>query len=238
MLALASSGCATLFSGTSEDVAFTSHPPGAQVLIDGEDIGRTPLTYRVDRSTFRRSEVTLRMAGYRSEAFPLRRSLNSTALFNCTSILSWGTDALTGAMMEYSPNKYFVELTPKGPIISTGHRRALQFVLVSHHGLIRDITRRRGEYLQTLGYFFGADAASYPRFVSVLGANAPSLVHYEHPHELFLAIERAVAPAGFLPVDCGCSRFENDGRLGVLTPSEREPALAALVASALRGEML
>lgn len=242
-LAVLSSGCATLFSGTTDEVTFTSEPSGARVLVDGEELGATPLTYEVERETFRRSEVVIQKAGYRSEKFPLKKTLNTVALFNCTSILSWGTDAITGAMMEYSPNKYFVELSRKGERADLGHRRALQFVLLTQKELVRQLAQHDGEELRTLGFLFGATPQTFPEFVAALEPALPRLLRYEHPHELYTAIVPLAARAGFTPVDCGCDRFENDGKLGSLAPflapaprASTEPAFAALVERALAGE--
>ncbi|MBK8552797.1 MAG: PEGA domain-containing protein [Ignavibacteria bacterium] len=38
------SGCATIFSGGSEDVSLESDPPKAKVLLNGSNMGKTPLT--------------------------------------------------------------------------------------------------------------------------------------------------------------------------------------------------
>jgi len=43
MSALLSPGCATLTSRTSQQIPVTSQPPGAQIIVDGQDIGHTPL---------------------------------------------------------------------------------------------------------------------------------------------------------------------------------------------------
>lgn len=208
--ALALGGCATIFSGTSQNVTFTSEPAGASVMINGNVIGTTPLTYELKRSTFKHATVTFRKKGYESERFPLKKTLNSTALINCTSVLSWGTDALTGAMMEYSPDKYFVELTPGARKAgSLEHRWALQFVLVHHRQLTTAIARRDGEALRTLAELFGVPSDEYPAFTALLGAHGPELVRHEHPHELFRALTALLAPFGFRPREPAHLRFEN-----------------------------
>lgn len=209
LFSLASSGCATLFSSSSDEVTFTSEPEGAEVVLDGEVVGRTPLSYELERTTFRRSEVLLRKDGYRSERIRVRKALDTVALFNCTSVLSWGTDALTGAMMEYSPNKYFVELETKGARSDRGHLRALAFVLVHHEDVARALARRSGASLDALAELFGVTAAEHPRFMAALGEDAPRLVRYDHPHQLFRALRRTLDRAGFSPADCGCTEFDN-----------------------------
>ena len=46
---LTASGCATIAHGTSQTVALSSEPPGAQVSLDGAPIGVTPTEVRLFR---------------------------------------------------------------------------------------------------------------------------------------------------------------------------------------------
>lgn len=39
------SGCATLFAGGSEEISVTSDPDGAKVLVNGQNEGKTPMTF-------------------------------------------------------------------------------------------------------------------------------------------------------------------------------------------------
>jgi hypothetical protein len=203
------SGCATLFSGTDQEVTFTSDPPGAQVLLDGVPMGNTPLTVELDRSTFRRSYVTLRAQGYESEKFNVKKTLNTTALFNCTSICFWGTDAITGAMMEYSPGQYFVELSPKGERADRDHRLALQYVLVNHQRVKESLVRRSGEYFHTLAAVFGVRPEDHGAWSDLIGAHAPRLVRFQHPSELFNALRTLLEPYGWRPSAPEYPRFDS-----------------------------
>jgi hypothetical protein len=126
-------------------------------------------------------------------------------------------------MMEYSPSKYFVELKPARASTSTGHRRALQFVIVTHRALSRALARGEGPELQAVAELYGVASHDYPRFLGVVHEAAPKLVHYEHPHELFKGLSRTLGEAGWEPVDCGCAGFENDGRLGWALPKAPSP---------------
>jgi hypothetical protein len=53
------------------------------------------------------------------------------------------------------------------------------------------------------------------------------LVRHDHPHELFAALVRTLAKAGFTPVSGGCVRFENDGKIGSFLPSPTDPKRAS-----------
>lgn len=43
-----STGCAALFKPTTQNVPVTTHPDGAQVWVDGKQIGSAPLTLKLD----------------------------------------------------------------------------------------------------------------------------------------------------------------------------------------------
>ncbi|MDQ3459680.1 MAG: PEGA domain-containing protein [Deinococcota bacterium] len=60
-LILLTSGCALVAKGTAQDIAFTSAPEGAEVIIDGEFYGTTPLTIGLDVA--KSHDVILRYRG-------------------------------------------------------------------------------------------------------------------------------------------------------------------------------
>jgi len=63
MLLLATPGCATLFGTHRASYDFTSVPPGADVYLDGERLGHTPL--KMDLSNHKSMVVTFKKDGYR-----------------------------------------------------------------------------------------------------------------------------------------------------------------------------
>lgn len=46
-LCLYLSNCATIFKGTSEEVNFGSNPVGAEVWVDGQLMGKTPINFKL-----------------------------------------------------------------------------------------------------------------------------------------------------------------------------------------------
>lgn len=57
--------CATLFKGTSEEVRFGSDPQRAEVWVNGERMGETPLTLKLEsKKTY---TIEFRKEGYRTE---------------------------------------------------------------------------------------------------------------------------------------------------------------------------
>lgn len=183
------SGCATLFSDDTQRVSFTSSPEGAEVLMDGRTVGVTPVIAVIDRDSFKRRIVTMRMPGYRSVQFELGKSLNPVAILNLSGLLSWATDAMTGNMIEYSPGSYYLELEPQG-VAAGAHegaqeRAALRFVLVNHRRLLADIARGDGEHLRAAARLLGVDRQAYPAFARALQRRADELLAREYPHELY-----------------------------------------------------
>ena len=106
-----SSGCATLFSGTDDEITFTSEPSGAQVIIDGINVGTTPTTIEVDRPGFEDTDVTIQLDGYEPRTFELDKEFNNTAILNIFIWPGFVVDALTGALYKYDKKLYNIDLT-------------------------------------------------------------------------------------------------------------------------------
>jgi len=113
-------GCATLFTGTRDNVTISSNPAGALVLVDGLEMGRTPATIPIKRG-FGDKVVTLRMEGQADRTFELQSTFNVATLVNIFFWPGFIVDAATGAMMKYSPVAYNVTMDP----VRTGMARTL-----------------------------------------------------------------------------------------------------------------
>lgn len=109
VLAILVSSCATIFTGTSDNISFASNPSGAKIYMDGLKIGTTPATITIQRS-FNERRVTLKLDGYDVLVFVLQREFNTVAILNLAGILGWGIDAMTGAIYRYNPKGYELDL--------------------------------------------------------------------------------------------------------------------------------
>ena len=90
-------GCATMFSGTTQQVRVKSKPTGAQVFLNGKSVGQTPVTAVVSRWGFHR--VRIELAGYEPYEVKLEKTYNGDATGNI--FIGGGLiviDALTGAI--------------------------------------------------------------------------------------------------------------------------------------------
>lgn len=99
--------CASVIKGTSQVLTFNSNPSGAEIIIDGMSMGRTPLSVPLAKNKY--STITVKKDGYESVIMPIRKTFDPVAILNVFWDLST-TDLLTGAVMEYEPGSYNFEL--------------------------------------------------------------------------------------------------------------------------------
>jgi hypothetical protein len=170
VLAMAASGCATIFNGSSQAVTFDSSPNGASIFVNGVEVGKTPLSMLMRRS--RTTMILAKKDGYEDQHLALQTATSGNFWMN---IAMWGfvgttVDYFSDAMIEYSPNQYYIRLNripllqsqagvvgvdsgaykrfePEG--IST-EARVKAYILRSDQNLRADISRGRGEYLSSL----------------------------------------------------------------------------------------
>ncbi len=107
---LSLTGCATLFSGSKDTVSIDSTPQGATVLIDGIEMGRTPVSFPLKRPGLGTKTVELRMNGYETRRFDLQSEFNLVSVLNFTNPLGWGIDVLTGSIKKYDPKNYSITM--------------------------------------------------------------------------------------------------------------------------------
>ena len=155
LLVLTPSGCATIFSGSTQDFTVTATVVGAEVFLNDQLLGSTPLTVKIKRG----QTGTIRVVedGYETWEVPLEKEINGVVWLNVMSLSSFGssTDYATGAWYRYEPSSYFVGLQPSGQ--STAERtewqrreRSRAFVLLNSQALASDLAAGDGEYLDVL----------------------------------------------------------------------------------------
>lgn len=177
-------GCATLFSETSQMVKFESTPSGAEVYIDGNLVGKTPIEVNLEKQTFKNYQLRIQKDGYLTHQQRVAKGLNKTALFNLTGLSSWGTDALTGAMIVFSPDNYYIELAPQTGFRNSdelNNANARIFATSNHLALKQEIAQGGGENLSALGKLYGLTSEQQNQFEMTLKQDA----------EIVLAINQA-----------------------------------------------
>ena len=111
-LAVSLSGCATIFTGSTDNLTFKSIPDGAKVEVNGNSIGRTPISSPIKRS-LTPPQVQLKLDGYESKNITLQNGFNGVSILNIFFWPGFIVDAATGTLMKYDVVNYETELDPK-----------------------------------------------------------------------------------------------------------------------------
>ena len=184
------SSCGTLFSPNSDKITIKSEPSGADVFINEELKGKTPLEFDLKKNAFKRFEAKVRLKGYETSDFQIKKELNTVSIFNTTSLLSWGTDALSGHVIQYAPSLYFVELKKQGKGSSSSidlpskESDLLRFTQVNFQKLKADITKGSGDYLDAYLSLRGLNLVSASLAKMEIKKKAAFLVQINDPKEL------------------------------------------------------
>lgn len=106
------SSCATIFTGTRQNVQINTSPPAADIEVDGLKVGVTPMAVSLKKG-FTGQTVSLKLEGYETKMFQPTTDFNAVAVLNFIGLIGWGVDAATGAMMKYNPKVYEIQLDKK-----------------------------------------------------------------------------------------------------------------------------
>jgi hypothetical protein len=172
-LAATTSGCATIIDGSSQVVTFNSQPNGVKILINGAQIGVTPLSTQIHRS--KSTIVLARMEGYDDQQIAMQTKTNTYFFGNFISggLIGSTIDYASDAIVEYSPNTYYVTLAPVkiaglDEAGFTYERKVRNFILHSHHQIIVDLANGEGEYLSSLYALLRVDDKRQPENLAKL----------------------------------------------------------------------
>lgn len=193
-LSLVLSSCATLFGKSKDEVSFTSIPAGAKVYNGDQLLGVTPFKHVFDRDTFNHIHVMVRKNGYESQKFMMKKTLAKAAIFNLTSVLSWGTDALSGNMMEYSPKSYLIELKKEGRASVEEQRRSqlVKLVALNRNSLFENIAKGDGEDLDNLMELYQVPSQKRASILNDLRIKMAGLMDIQEPVALSAQVEASL----------------------------------------------
>jgi hypothetical protein len=110
--AVAVAGCSTIVSGQEQALQINSNVSGADVLLDGVLIGKTPFSGQVKKSAT--ASVTVRKDGFKERTVQLATEVEGSFWGNIIigGLPGSSTDYGTGAMYKYAPNVIQVDLEP------------------------------------------------------------------------------------------------------------------------------
>ena len=110
-LVMNSGGCATIISGTHQEVPVTTVPKGATVQVDGDATYTTPVTIELKRKD--NHELLISHPGYHSVRVPVVKKLNNAVFGNLLAggLVGGVVDASSGASNNLKPDR--IDLTLK-----------------------------------------------------------------------------------------------------------------------------
>ncbi len=117
-LPLLMGGCASILHGTRDQVGIASQPTGAEVIIDNQLYGKTPVTAELRRKD--KHNITINVEGYEPYEFTITRKTSGfvfgNVVFGPFGLIGLAVDAITGGMYRLEPDQVQAELqtgTPK-----------------------------------------------------------------------------------------------------------------------------
>jgi hypothetical protein len=108
-------GCATVFTPSHDPVTISALPVGSAVFMDGNRVGKTPVTIQVKRQ-LTPPRVEVKSDGYHSQSIILQNQFNGVSLLNIFFWPGFIVDAATGTLMKAGQFNYEVELEAKDSV--------------------------------------------------------------------------------------------------------------------------
>lgn len=110
MAACGASGCATLFSGTTQPITINTQPPGASLSMNGLYVGVTPVSTVVNRG--KDLQLLLQRPGFANKTVVISKDFNTVAVLNLFSPLCWAIDIVSGAAWRFDNSTLLVVMDP------------------------------------------------------------------------------------------------------------------------------
>jgi len=108
------SSCATLLSGTSDRITFESEPPGAEVYVDGTNVGKTNSTIEVKRKYVSQRKIEYRLDNYEILNFEIKQKIDGKYWLNVlVGAVPMFVDIATGAALKPKETSVKKSLTQK-----------------------------------------------------------------------------------------------------------------------------
>jgi len=108
------SSCATLLSGTSDRITFESEPPGAEVYVDGTNVGKTNSTIEVKRKYVSQRKIEYRLDNYEILNFEIKQKIDGKYWLNVlVGAVPMLVDIATGAALKPKETSVKKSLTQK-----------------------------------------------------------------------------------------------------------------------------
>ncbi|MDU1904207.1 MAG: PEGA domain-containing protein [Dysgonomonas sp.] len=103
------SSCATIISGSSQSVSFSSYPSNATVYDNNTRLGRKPVSAKLKRKD--KHSIVIELDGYQPYELVLERKFNAWFIGNILlgGLIGVIVDPITGAMYKLTPDQVHAE---------------------------------------------------------------------------------------------------------------------------------
>lgn len=105
LFVLSLTSCATIISGSRQDVQISSEPTAAKVFINAIEVGPTPVQQNLERK--QEYNLTLKLDGYKTYETKLVKKFNAWYIGNIAlgGLIGVIVDPITGAMYKLKPEE-------------------------------------------------------------------------------------------------------------------------------------
>ncbi len=115
------SSCATIVSGSKQNVRFDSNPSSATIFIDEVEVGKTPFEIKLARNS--EHDVQIKLDGYQTYNTSLTKKFNAWYLGNIFlgGLIGLIIDPITGAIYNLTPSEINAQLN-KGTVLNSSKK--------------------------------------------------------------------------------------------------------------------
>lgn len=119
-LALLITSCATIVSGSKQNVKFSSNPSTATIFIDEVEVGKTPFEIKLARKS--EHSIMIKLEGYQTYETKLTKKFNAWYIGNILfgGLIGIIVDPITGAMYNLSPDQVNAQMNKGTAFKSNG----------------------------------------------------------------------------------------------------------------------
>jgi hypothetical protein len=109
-LTLLLSSCATIVSGSKQNIKFTCNPSTATIFIDEVEVGKTPFEIKLARKS--EHSVLIKLDGYQTYETKLTKKFNAWYIGNILfgGLIGVIVDPITGAIYNLTPKELNAEM--------------------------------------------------------------------------------------------------------------------------------
>ena len=145
--------CSSIISGTTQKITITSNVNGADVSINGNPVGTTPLTTRIKRE--KTMHLIVKKEGYENYQSVMQTRLDNWFWGNIIfgGLLGSTTDLASGTTHLLDPDHIHVQLVENQGKTSQANDKMhedVEFSLITYKELMKEIKAGQGSYLSSL----------------------------------------------------------------------------------------